>query len=219
MEQRWKLIDGLYQFPWFTGFVDVSHNSSFKTYIAYILTHSFIKHRSNIISAHPVDYPDTSNINMRGYPFEENGYRFISINEESYYPFLGYKIETDVPDENDVGFSFNALFPKFDSFEKLKLKVDDKKWEEYLISEDGKGKIVSSLGYGFEDKEKFIRDVFKKICFSYIYKLERKSYGDQWVLKFCVCIEMSTNKGHSRKTTVVLRYMPDTGEMHIITIT
>lgn len=117
----------------------MTRRSPFKTYISYILTHSFIKCRNQIIAAHPSDKPDNENINLLGYPFQENNFTFISINEDRFAPFLSYKIEADVPDETDIGFSFNSLFPKFDSISKLKLKIDDKKWKEYLTNKDKKG--------------------------------------------------------------------------------
>lgn len=219
--QRLTIVEGLMKYPWFTGFTDVTRHSLFKTYSAYILTHSFIKCRGKIISSHPSDYSDDENINMLGYPFEENGYQYISINEDSYFPFLSYKIEAIVPDETDVSFSFNALFPKFDSVNKLHLKIDDKKWNEYLLKQEGngKGKIIESLGYNICDKEKFRRDIFKRICSSYIYKLERKCRDGKWIWQFCVCIDMPTINDSFRKTTIVLNYFPDTGEMAVITLT
>ena len=39
-----------------------------------------------------------------------------------------------------IGLSFNALFPKFDSFEKIELHITDDKWNKYLTNnEKGKG--------------------------------------------------------------------------------
>ncbi|WP_040195565.1 hypothetical protein [Candidatus Soleaferrea massiliensis] len=217
--QRWRIVEELMKYPWFTGFADLTRHSLFKTYISCVLTQAFVKCRNQIIASHQTDYSDDENVNMLGYPFEENGYRFISINEDSFSPFLCYKIEADVSDETDIGFSFNTLFPKFNSVDKLKLKIDDKKWNDYLMDESKKGPILSTLGYDIEDKETFIREIYKKICSSYIYKLERKLYDEKWVWKFCVCVDMPTVNGSYRKTTVVLRYFPDIGEVHVITIT
>lgn len=215
--QRWHIVENLMKHPWFTGFVDVTHRSRFKSYLSYILPSSFIKCVNNIIASHSAEYNDDENINIKGYPFEDNGYTYISINEESFNPFLSYKIESEVPDTDDIRFSFNALFPKFNSLDKLKLTVADNKWDNYLIdTEKGKGKILQSIGYTPDEKERFIKETYKQICSNYIYNLEKNEHN---ILKFNVCVDLPTTNGHYRKTTVSLKYIPDSGEISIITIT
>ena len=75
---------------------------------------------------------------------------------------------------------------------------------------------VITLGYKIEDKEKFVKEVYRKICSNYLYNLVRNEYGD---MIFDVCVELPTINGHMRKTTVALKYVPDSGEMQVITIT
>lgn len=81
---------------------------------------------------HPVDYPDNKNVNIIGFPFEDHGFSILSINDDSYQSFLSYKIESELPDKEDISFAFNALFPKFDSIEKINLYVSDNRWDHYL---------------------------------------------------------------------------------------
>lgn len=216
-EQRLRIVEGLYPYSWFTGFADVTYSSRFKSYISYILTPVCIKNKNRIIAPHPSDFKDEENINERGFPFESNGFALSSINDDSYGAFLTYKIETKIPDREDIGFSFNALFPKFDSFEKINLRISDDKWNKYLTDkEKGKGRIVELLGYASADKERFIREVSRLICTNYIYNLRKNEYGD---LLFNTCIELLTINGNPRKTTVALKYHPDDGTIDIITIT
>ena len=216
--QREIIVEGLLKYPWFTGFADVTHESLFKSYISFILVHAFIKQGKQIIASHSSDYSDEENINMIGYPFEENGFSFVSISEESFMPFLSYKIESILPDEDDVSFSLNALFPKFDSVKKLKFVISDKKWYEYLTSaeEDKKGILLRTIGYGPDDRDAFIRDIYKKICASYIYNLRQNDYGD---LLFNVCVDLPTVNGNFRKTLIALKYYPNSGEISIVTVT
>lgn len=183
--QRLKIVEGLYPYKWFTGVADVTHKSFFKSYISNILVNVCIKNKNTVIMSHPSDYSEEKNVNMRGFPFEENGFKLVSINDDSYSAFLNYKIESEIPDKEDVSFSFNALFPKFDSFEKIELQISDDKWYKYLTDkEKGKGQIVEALGYASVDKERFKREVFKHICANYIYDLKKNEYN---VLMFNVC--------------------------------
>lgn len=215
--QRLKIVEGLYPYSWFTGFADVTHSSHFKSYISNILAPVCIKNKNRIIVPHPSDYTDEENFNMHGFPFESNGFILSSINDDSYGAFLSYKIESEVPDKDDVSFSFNALFPKFDSFEKIDLRVSDDKWDKYLIEKErGKGQIIESLGYTSVDKERFIKEVFKLICSNYIYNLRKNEYGD---LLFNTCVELPTINRHLRKTMIALKYHPDTGTVEVVTIT
>lgn len=85
--QRKRIVEGLLQYPWFTGFADLTRESFFKTYISFVLVHAFIKQGKQIIASHPSDCPDEENVNMSGYPFEEHGFSFCSINENSFLPF------------------------------------------------------------------------------------------------------------------------------------
>lgn len=216
-DQRTKIVEGLRQYSWFVGFADLTHKSLFKSYLSTILTTVCIKNRDRVIMSHPSDYADEEDINMRGFPFETNGFSLSSVNDDSYGAFLSYKIESEVPDKDDVSFSFNALFPKFDSFEKVELIISADKWSKYLTDhEKGKGQIVELLGYNSSDKDRFAKEVFKQICANYIYNIDKNEYG---VLMFNVCVELPTINDHIRKTTIALKYHPDTGSIEVVTIT
>lgn len=178
-----------------------------------------IKNKEVFILQHPEDYSDEENINIKGYPFEENGFSYVSINEASFKQFLSYKIETEILDKNDVGFSFNALFPKFDSFDKIKLRIDDEKWGKYLVDKEGKsskGVILEKLGFTCSQKDEFEEIIYRKICDNYLYNLRQNEHG---ALLFNVCIELPTQEGNVRKTTIAMKYIPDNGEMYVVTVT
>lgn len=216
--QRLKIVEGLLTFPWFTGFADLTYSSKFKTYISNILTPVCIKNKKRIIMSHPSDYFDNENVNISEFPFEDNGFSIISINDDSYQAFLSYKMESELPDKDDVSFSLNALFPKFDSIEKIKLYISDDKWDNYLTDKDKrkKGALVELLGYTKEDKDCFVREIYKQICANYVYRLRKKEFNG---LMFNICVELPTVNNHLRKTTIALKYKPDIGEMEVVTIT
>lgn len=216
--QRQVFIDGLSNEEWFVGYTDVTHQSGFKSYISRILAHSYVKQGRNIIASHPADCLDAENINMRDYPFEENQFNFISINEESYLPFLSYKIESVLLDKEDVMFSLNALSPKVVRLNRIKVIVESNKWNDYLFKDENpKREIMHALGYSIKEKRRFQREIKKKIASNYIYNLEIDRTHN--ILKFNVCTEHKTIHNRYRRTMVSLEYIPKRRRLRLITIT
>lgn len=215
-QQSKKIIVELEKFDWFFGFSYLDNDSPFKSYISLILGSICIKHKKNIIASHTCDYSDNENINMKSYPYEENGFNFVSINEESYEVFLNYKIESLINDKEDESFSFNALFPKFDSIEKLKFNISDDKFGYLCSDETGKIGILKSIGYDIDQKQDFEKDIYQKICKKHIFNLHLNEYG---IYKFNVCIDFLTQNRNLRKTTIALKYFSDTGIIDLITLT
>lgn len=213
--QMLSIINGLQKFNCFFGYKKLNYESYFKTYLSYILPPICIKTKNTVIVNHISDY-DNENVNDIGYPFEENGYKIVSINDNYFDIFLSYKIESIVTDKEDISFSFNALFPKFDSIDRLNLNISDEKWKYLNGDFKGKGGIVNSFRFNNINKDDFCRIIFKQICFNYIYNLRINEYGDRI---FNVCIQLPTKNGNYRKTTVALKYKPDCGEIFLITIT
>lgn len=214
--QRDKIAEGLKEFPWFTGYIDTTYNSTFKSYIAFVLANLGIKCKKKIIASHPFDYKDEDNVNMLGYPFEQFGYEYISINDMSFNSFLCYKIENNFADRKDVGFSFNALFPLFDSMDKILLEIEDEKWDKYLTNKEKKGELLERLGFKNIDKKRFADLVYRKICSNYLYNLRKNEHG---AYLFNVCAELETIHGNIRKTTIALKYLPELGVVQVNTIT
>lgn len=214
--QRDKIAEGLKEFPWFTGYIDVTYNSIFKTYIASVLSNIGIKYKRKIIASHPFDCKDEDNVNMLGYPFEQFGYEYISINDMSFNSFLCYKIEKSFSDRKDVGFSFNALFPRFDSMDKIHLEIEDEKWDKYLTNKEKKGELLERLGFKNVDKKRFTKLVYEKICSNYLYNLRKNEHG---ACLFNVCAELETIHGNLRRTTIALKYLPELGVVQVNTIT
>lgn len=211
-----SIVKELQKFNCFYGYAFVNTNSRFKTYLSYILPPVCIKSKNIVITSHPADCDDDKNVNMRGYPFEENGFKLVSINDDSFGPFLSYKIESILPDKEDISFSFNALFRKFNSIEKLKLNLSDGKWGYLNDGIKGKGGILKSLAFDKISKDDFAKIIFKKICGNYIYNLKINEFGDRL---FNVCIELPTKNENLRRTTISLKYNPDCGEIDVVTLT
>lgn len=216
-KQLETLVNGLKNNKWFIGYVDVSYDSLFKKIISRRLVHFVIKCKGIFLGSHPECYDDYENVNISGYRFEEYGFDYVSINETSYMPFLSYKIDMGGGNKEDVSFSLNALFPKFDSIDKLYLFVRLDKWEKYLVNKStGKGEIIEKIGFSDDSKADFEKTIYNKICSRYIYNIRHNEFGD---FLFNVCIELDTINGNKRKTMVALKYHPDNGNMEMVTLT
>ena len=100
--------------------------------------------------------------------------------------------------------------------EKFALDIPEGKWGYINDEEKGKGKILHTIGFDYQKKREFSEMVFKKICGNYIYNINRNEYGD---LMFDVCIELPTVNGNIRRTTIGLKYHPDTNNISLVTIT
>lgn len=211
-----RIVNALSRLQEFYGYAYLDHNSTFKSYLSRILISECVKYKNYIISSHPSDYQDSENIKMRPYPYAENGFTFASINEESYEPFLHYKIESVIPDQQDLSFCFNALFPKFNSIKKLKIIISNDKYFNYLITDKkGKDGILSSFGFDETNKELFEKQVYEKVLRNYIYNLDYLEEHN--VYKFNICIELEKNKGGIRKATAAFKYLCESGEIFLIT--
>lgn len=75
--QQLNIINHLKPFSWFVGYANITHNSMFKTYISNILVSVGIKNKNKMIMYHSLDYADNENVNLRGYPFEENNFLIL----------------------------------------------------------------------------------------------------------------------------------------------
>ena len=208
------ILDGLNDYRAFVGYAVINNSSPFKMYLSAIIKSTFIKAKKAIIMPHESDRSDEANCNILNYPFEINDFNVISINEEKYYIFLGYKIETSNPDTDDICFSINALLPQFTSLEKMEFIIYEEKWNYINQSENGKGNIMNSIKE--LSKEEFTELVYQQIRSNYIYRLDRNDYG---ALMFNVFIELPTRNGHIRKTTIALKYDPQYNKLFLTTIT
>jgi hypothetical protein len=215
--QSASVVTGLEGYPWFTGFLDMTYQSVLKSYLSMILSYLCVKTSDIIIVQHESDRSDMENVNVLGYPFETNGFKLFSVNENLFGLFLSYKIESISSDKEDVSFSLNAICPKFNSLDKLMLNINEGKVQYLKNSQKGKGGILRTVGLGDISGEELAKLIFQKIRDCYIYNLEYNTEHD--VIEFNVCIELPTIEHRLRKTTVALKYIPENGEIHLLTIT
>jgi len=211
-----RFDDNLSQYHGYVGFADMTYFSKFKVYLSTMLVNSFVKYGSIILQGHEPDRDNTENVNMSGYPFEENGYVCRSIDADLMGVLLSYKIERPVfPGfEVDTEFSLNAVIDNPINIQNLEVEVEEKKLQ-YII----KRKLGSISRAGLENftSEMLSAAIRKKVQESYIYNICYREEYD--VVKFNVILEFQA-KSHSSPTRLLaaLGYKYHEKKLRLITL-
>lgn len=206
----------LIKFPAYVGYIPTTFSSRAKTYLSTILVNSFLKHRNQVIMGHEDDRPNSDNVNLIGYPFEELGYDVVSLQLSHYDLFLGYKIERAVVSgfEVDTEMSLTAVSNNTLPLESCTVHIDEAK-HQYLISQKN-GKLHKA---GISELERIdLTNLIKeKIEASYIYNL---SYlKDHDVIKFNIMLEIPReDDGYPTRLVAALEFKPQKKLLRLITL-
>ena len=208
--------DGLKDFNAYIGYIDVTNFCYMKTYASMILCNAFIKSKNKIIMGHEEDVDESKNINMCGYPFEENGYNCISLPEPYFGLFLSYKIERKVYKgfEKDTFFSLNTVSKSIFDIDDFKVLIDESKLRYLLEEKGGKLKKCFMLNITVEELEELIKS---KIKDNYIYNMD---YQEKYnTTKFNIQVEIpASDTGEIVKFLISLEYIPEQKILRLITM-
>lgn len=200
----------------YVGFIPATFASRAKTYLSTILVNSYLKHGSAIIMEHEDDRPNEEDVNLIGYPFEDFGYRVVSLQSSYADLFLGYKIERPVfPGfEVDTEMSLNAVSPMVLPIDDFTVEIEEAKLN-YLKSEK-LGKLEKA-GIAELDGDELAQLIQKKVAASYIYNLCYLSDHD--VVKFNVMLEVPrADGGYPTRILAALEYQPAKKNLRVITL-
>lgn len=159
--------DGMRAWEGYVGYADTTYASPFKTLLSTMMANAFLKCRKFIIQGHEDDRPNTENVNSCGYPFEEFGFKCVSIQSYLEGTLLSYKIERPAFSgfESDTEFSLNAISETTLLLDGFTVEIEDAKLS-YLKTE----KIGSLAKAGLVDTTatQLAELIQSKICSSYI---------------------------------------------------
>jgi len=165
---------------------------------------------------HEPDRDNSENVNMCGYPFEENGYRCVSLTDDLYGIFLSYKIERPVYPgfARDTDFAINSVTPHVLAIQDFKVSIEERKLEYLTNNKTGKLKKAGIIKFHAEELERLIKE---KISSNYIYNMTYlKEYE---TTKFNVVIEKYVADIDERvKLTVSLEYLYESRTLRLITM-
>lgn len=203
---------GLQKMSAYVGYFNLMYTSPIKTVLSSILTRAILKHKNNIINPTEADVDE----NWTCFPFEENGYRVIGIDDLTYGLFLSYKIEREVfPGyEADYQFSINALSGDVQDLSTLKLIIDSPKID-YLRKEKVGSMEMAGLTNLTTDQLSVI--IKRKLKDNYIFNLSFVSNYE--TMKFNILIEVPrADQEKPIKLLVALEYAPLSESLRLITM-
>ena len=208
--------EGLSQYDGYAGIADMTYGSAFKVYLSTMLVHSFVKHKKFILQGHEDDLADEEDVNMCGYPFEDNGYVCRSITGYLMGVLLSYKIERPVYPgfEVDTEFALNAVGSTPMDLNGFEIDIKEEKLE-YIKNE--KSDSIERAGLQSITKEQLASLIRAKIQGSYIYNL---CFDERYnVTKFNIILEFPS-KGFKPATRLLaaLEYKPDSRKLRLITL-
>ena len=207
---------GLSQYCGYAGIAETTYGSPFKTYLSTMLANSFIKHRKIILQGHEPDCVDEDDVNMSGFPFEENGYVCRSISDDLMGVLLSYKIERPIYPgfEVDTEFALNAVGSTPVDIRAFEIEVKEEKLE-YLIEK----KLGSIKRAGLQEvtKEQLAALIGAKIQENYIYNL--CCYEEHNIMKFNIILEFPIKADRpATRLLAALEYQPDRRKLRLITL-
>lgn len=211
------LCRGLQPYDAFVGYADATHACGFSILLSTMLPNAFLKHRDIVIMGHEDDRSNKEDVNMPGYPFEENGFKVRSLQSLHHGLFLEYKIQRPIfegYDEDDSEFSINAIHPRPLPLDRMSIRVDPQKYG-YLTTQ--KADSLKRIGLLDKDAEALKTMIADRIHSNYIYNMTYdKAHNTS---KFDIIFDVPSESSASPvRLLVALEYMPKANELRVITL-
>lgn len=201
----------LREYPAYIGNVDVTFRCSLKLILSICLCSAFIKHKNYFIQAHPSDVEDSENLNMAGYDFSAHGFKYISVNSDSYDIFLNFRIDAGRIEKEEHDFSLLSISENIISLSECNIVVSKDKFD-YLQQE--KGEILLRLG--IKSRNDIQRIIKENLSFSSLYNLNfSPNYNES---KFNIFAESLTMENSPAKSMVSLKYLPNKNTVFLVTM-
>ena len=212
-----KIDNGLKQFKPYVGYIDITFSCFMKQHVSFYLVNEFIKHKEIVICGHEDDRDNHDDINMSGYPFEENKYNCCSLQGSLFDIFLSYKIERPVFEgfERDINFAINSVSNNVLDIGDLNVEIADEKLKYLKENKSGIMKKADFINFERKDIESLIQE---KIRGNYLYDMTYLK--DHKTIKFNLIIEKKVNNIISPiiRLRVTLEYIPDKETLRLITM-
>jgi hypothetical protein len=213
--QSERLHQAFLSWPSYIGSVPATYSSRFRAMAGTMLPTMYVKHGKSVLVDHGMDDPWVDECNEIGFPFAENKYNVMSVNDQLFAPLLSYKIPSEVfpAYREDVMVSLNAISEdplELDSFEVL---LPDAKFG-YL--QDQKGDLLRIANLDQHSKEQLAAVIRAQISGGYIYRLQ---HNVDETVQFSLALEFPREDAHPVKLSVGLKYFPERRAVSLVTLT
>ncbi|WP_431230473.1 hypothetical protein [Paenarthrobacter nicotinovorans] len=213
--QSERMHKAFLSWPSYLGSVPASYSSRFRTMAGTMLPTMYVKHGKSVLVDHGMDDPWVGDCNEIGFPFNENNYVVVSVNEQLFSPLLSYKIPSEVfPGyREDVLISLNAI-----SDDPLELEMFDVVLPEAKFGylRDKKGDLLAIANLDQHSKEELADAIRAQISNGYIYRLQ---HNVDDTVQFTLALEFPRDDAHPVKLSVGLKYYPQRGALTVVTLT
>jgi hypothetical protein len=207
---------GLSSYAAYIGHIRCTYASWLKTYLSVTLMNRYVLHERKIILGHEDDLEGVGNYNVIGYPFEDRGFRVVSVPGYLFGLLLSYKIERPVLPgaEADTELSLNAITSDVRDIRRFEVLVEEAK-VAYLRREKAGSLSRGGLeGVSASELATIIRARVEK---NYFYNLSYNAEHD--TAKFNVMIEVpAASAGQRHRLMVSLEYKPTVGTLRLVTM-
>jgi hypothetical protein len=211
-----EITEGLRPYEAFMGYVDTSTSSPMKDWLSTTLVDAYLKADGVVLNGHEDDRPDSDDVNLKGWPWEDHGYACRSMRSMYHHLFLSYKIERRVVPgaESDTRFALTAISGQPLPLREIPVEVEAAK-AAYIASEHGSGLARAGLEVvSAESLEAMIR---AKIENSYIYNLRYEETRNQSFFNIMLEVENPESKAITR-LTAALEYSPKVPLLRLVTL-
>ena len=208
------LRKGLTQFEPYIGFADMTFASRFKLHLSTMLVNSCLKSKDVVLMADD-DADNSRDVNVKGYPWEDFGYKCRSLQDTHFGLFLSYKIERPIFHgfESDTEFSINAVDPDPFPIADFEIRIDEMKLG-YLASK--KSGTLKRMGLISDHLSKLKSMIAKKISSNYIYNMKHDdSHG---TTTFNIVLEIYPSDGTPQRVLAVLEYIAVERCLRLVTL-
>jgi hypothetical protein len=211
-----EITEGLREYEAFMGYVDTSTSSPMKDWLSMTLVEAYLKADGIALNGHEDDRPDSDDVNVKGWPWADHGYRCRSLRNMYYHLFLGYKIERQVVPgaEGDRRYALTAISGRPLLLGQIPIEVEAAK-AAYIAREHGSG--LARAGLEVVSSESLAAMIREKIDSSYIYYLRYEEELDQSFFNVMLEVEHPESSAITR-LTAALEYSPETPVLRLVTL-
>lgn len=201
--------------PAYVGHIPTTFGTRAKTYLSTCLANVGLKVQRQMVLGHEDDRSNSENMNLVGLPFEDAGYRVLSLQESLEGIFLSFKIERPVfPGfEADSQISLNAISEDVLSLQDCEVYIEPAKHGYLLTEKAGKLQKARLADFSREELQAVIQ---KKLGANYIYNMDFLEEHD--VMKFSLMIEIEREEGYPTRLAAAFEYLPMDRRVRLITL-